>query len=68
MKSVYDEEHKVEEEKARLIRALQQVDNLVILLHDNESKDYLYNQLFRVKCELDRQINCLSGTSPYELK
>jgi len=68
MKSLQDEEYQTEEEKERLTRALQQVDNLVIILSDNESKDYLYNQLFRVKCELDRQLNCLSGTSPYELK
>jgi len=68
MKSLQDEEYQTEEEKERLTRALQQVDNLVITLSDNESKDYLYNQLFRVKCELDRQLNCLSGTSPYELK
>jgi hypothetical protein len=68
MKSLQDEEYQTEEEKERLTRALQQVDNLVITLSDNESKDYLYNQLFRVKCELDRQLNCLCGTSPYELK
>ena len=54
------------DEKTRLIGALQQVDNLVMILDDNPSKDYLYNQLFRIKCELDRQISCMTKTSPYE--
>mgnify|MGYP001253093348 CR=1 FL=1 len=41
----------------KLMAALQQIDNITNLLYDNEYKDYIYNHLVSIKCELDRQMS-----------
>lgn len=52
------------DEKTRVLSALQQIDNIVNLLDDNVSKDYLYNHLIMVRCELDRQMQFLPDYLP----
>ena len=52
------------DEKTRVLSALQQIDNIVKLLDDNVAKDYLYNHLIQIRCELDRQMQFLPD---YEL-
>ena len=56
---------KLECEQTRLILALQQVNNLTILLEDNEYKQFMYSHLIPIKYELQRQLNNLTNTSPY---
>jgi len=41
----------------KLMACLQQIDNLTKLLDDNEYRDYLYNHLMPIKCEIDRQMS-----------
>jgi hypothetical protein len=43
-------------EKEKLIIALTQIENIVILLEDNEWKNYIYSHLNPIKYELERQI------------
>jgi hypothetical protein len=52
------------DETTRVLAALQQVDNIVSLLDDNISKDYLYNHLIQIRCELDRQLQFLPPYKP----
>jgi len=49
-----------EKEKFRLMMALQQVNNITLLLKDNEWKNYLYNYLSPIQYELERQLTNLS--------
>jgi len=56
---------KLECEQTRLILALQQVNNLTLLLEDNEYKQFMYSHLIPIKYELQRQLNNLTNTSPY---
>ena len=44
------------DEKAKLILALQQIDNLTTLLEGNEWQAYIYHRLITIKCELERQL------------
>ena len=44
------------EEKTKIVLALAQVDNLVNLLNDNESKVFFYGHLISIQCELQRQL------------
>jgi len=48
-----------QKKRFKLMGALQQIDNITNLLYDNESRDYIYNHLVSIKCELDRQMSHL---------
>ena len=48
-----------QKKRFKLMAALQQIDNITNLLYDNEYKDYIYNHLVPIKCELDRQMSHL---------
>jgi len=50
-------------EQQKLILALQQVNNLSILLKDNEWYGFISQRLISVKCELERQWTNISGSS-----
>jgi len=50
-------------EQQKLILALQQVNNLSSLLKDNEWYGFLSQRLISVKCELERQLTNISGSS-----
>ena len=43
-----------------------QVNNLVSLLDGNEYENYLLSKLITIKCELERQLSCLTGTNYYD--
>ena len=43
-------------EKARLLLALQQINNITKLIQDNQYKDYMYQNLVKVEVELQRQL------------
>ena len=43
-------------EKARLLLALQQINNITDLIQDNKYKDYMYSSLITVEVELQRQL------------
>ena len=43
-------------EKARLLMALQQINNIADLIQDNKYKDYMYSRLITVEVELQRQL------------
>ncbi len=46
-----------QQNKTRLIIALQQVDNIIELTKDNPWKNHLYNHLSPIKYELERQLS-----------
>jgi hypothetical protein len=50
-------------EQEKMLIALRQIDNIVKLTEDNEYRHYLYCKLSSVKCELERQIRNLNGTT-----
>ena len=50
-------------EQQKLILALQQVNNLSVLLEDNEWYGFLSQRLISVKYELERQLTNISGSS-----
>ena len=50
-------------EQEKMLIALRQIDNIVKLTEDNEYRQYLYCKLSSVKCELERQIRNLNGTT-----
>ena len=43
-------------EKARLLMALQQINNIADLIQDNKYKDFMYSRLVSVEVELQRQL------------
>ena len=51
--------------RTRIILALQHVEGITKLTEDFEFRDYIYNKLITVKCELERELNKLNvnGTS-----
>jgi hypothetical protein len=49
-------------EKTKLILALQQIENLTSLLHQNEYQQFLYSHLIPIQVELQRQ---LTNTNSY---
>jgi sRNA-binding regulator protein Hfq len=48
-------------DKAKLILALQQVDNLASLLNSNKYQKLLYSHLISIKVELKRQLSNLKN-------
>ena len=50
-------------DEAKLILALQQINNLTDLLQDNEYQLFLYGHLISIKCELQRQLTNLTHTA-----
>ena len=47
-------------EKERLLLALQQINNITLLLQDNQYKDFLYDKLISIDVELQRQLTNLT--------
>ena len=43
-------------EKARLLMALQQINNIADLIQDNKYRDFMYSRLVSVEVELQRQL------------
>ena len=43
-------------EKARLLLALQQINNITKLIQDNQYRDFMYGKLVSVEVELQRQL------------
>ena len=43
-------------EKARLLMALQQINNIADLMQDNKYRDFMYSRLVSVEVELQRQL------------
>ena len=53
------------DKRQQLTLALQHVDGIAELTEDLEYRDYIYNKLITVKCELERELSKLdeNGTS-----
>ena len=53
------------DKRQQLTLALQHVDGITELTENLEHRDYIYNKLITVKCELERELNKLNvnGTS-----
>ena len=49
----------------KLILALQQTENIYKLLEDGPYVGFFASHLLPIKFEIERQINCLTNTSPY---
>ena len=49
--------------QAKLILALQQIDNLTSLLEDNEYQTFLYSHLISIQVELQRQLTNLKHST-----
>jgi hypothetical protein len=49
----------------KLILALQQVNNIYELLQDGQYAGFFASHLLPIKFEIERQIHCLTNTSPY---
>ena len=47
-------------DKSKLILALQQINNLTSLLHENEYEKFLYSHLISIEVELKRQLTNLT--------
>ena len=47
-------------EKARLLMALQQLNNITDLIQDNKYRDFMYSRLMSVEVELQRQLTNLT--------
>ena len=47
-------------EKARLLMALQQINNIADLIQDNKYRDFMYSRLVSVEVELQRQLTNLT--------
>ena len=43
-------------EKARLLLALQQINNITDLIQDNKYRDFMYGKLVSIEVELQRQL------------
>ena len=52
-------------EKMKLILALQQIENVRSLLQDGQYAGFFASHLLPVKFEIERQLNCLTGTNKY---
>ena len=52
-------------EQEKIILAQMQVDNLLSLLKGNSCENYMCGKLHGIKYELNRQLNCLTGTNIY---
>jgi hypothetical protein len=50
-------------ETTKIILALQQIENLTLLLEHNEYQDFLYSHLISVEVELKRQLTNLTHSS-----
>lgn len=50
-------------EQTKLILALQQIDNLIVLIQGNEYQQFLYEHLVSVRVELHRQLTNLNHSS-----
>jgi len=53
-------------EEAKLLMALQQVNNLVSLLEGNQYENYLFSRLISVQIELQRQLTNLKVSTKIE--
>jgi hypothetical protein len=53
------------DQKAKLILAQMQVENLHKLLNDGQYAGFFSSHLLPVKFEIERQINCLTGHNKY---
>lgn len=49
----------------KLILALQQTENIYKLLQEGEYAAFFASHLFPIKFEIERQLCCLTNTSPY---
>ena len=52
-------------EEAKLVIALQQVNNLVSLLEDNQYENFICGKLISLQIELQRQLSLLTKTNYY---
>jgi hypothetical protein len=51
------------DQKTRLILALQQTENIYSLLQDGEYAGFFASHLLTIKCEIERQLHCLTNTN-----
>jgi hypothetical protein len=49
-------------EEAKLHLALMQIHNMISLLKGNEYEVFLYSKLYKMKCELERQLSLLTNS------
>jgi len=52
-------------EEAKLVIALQQVNNLVSLLEGNQYENFIFGKLISLQIELQRQLSLLTKTNYY---
>lgn len=48
-------------DQTKLILALMQIENLIVLLKENQYEMFLYSKLYKMKYELQRQLSCLTS-------
>jgi len=53
------------DQNTKLILALQQTENIYSLLQESSYSAFFASHLLPIKFEIERQLHCLTNTSPY---